>query len=359
MKITIVMSVADMSGGARVIGLYADRLRKRGHDVLVVSSGPPPIPWRARLRTLVRERRWLPTERRFANHLDHFDVPHRQLERHRDVRNEDVPDADVVVATFWTTAEPVARLAASKGAKVYYMQDYGAPGMELEELIPTWHLPMQIITLAEWLRDLIEEHGGRKPVDVVRCSVETEYFHAPPRGKQAVPTVGFLYRESEIKGYDIVVEAFRLARRELPALRLLAYGPLVPKHVLPEGMEFHHRPETRDLRHYYSACDAWLFASRREGFGLPALEAMACRTPVIGTPAGVIPELIRRNGGGVLVAPEDPADMARAILRFARMPEAEWKTFSDGAFATVEGYTWDDAVDLFEAALKRAAASRG
>ena len=59
MKITIVMGVADMSGGAKVIALYADRLRRRGHDVFVVSSGPPPIPWRVRLRTLVRERRWV------------------------------------------------------------------------------------------------------------------------------------------------------------------------------------------------------------------------------------------------------------------------------------------------------------
>jgi hypothetical protein len=43
--------------------------------------------------------------------------------------------------------------------------------------------------------------------------------------------------------------------------------------------------------------------------------------------------------------------MAREIVRFARMGEAEWKQYSDRAFATVEGYSWDDAVDRFEAAL--------
>jgi glycosyltransferase involved in cell wall biosynthesis len=353
MKITIVMSVADMSGGARVIGLYADRLRRRGHDVQIVSAGPPPVDLRTRLRALIRERRWIPVVRRFPSHIDHLDVPHRVLERHRGVRDSDVPDADVVVATFWTTAEPVARLSPSKGAKAYYMQDYGAPGMELEDLIPTWKLPMHIITLAEWLRDLIEEHDGRKPISLVRCSVETDYFHAEPRGKQPTPTVGFLYRESEIKGYDIVLEAFRLARLEVPHLRLLTYGPLVPQQRLPEGMEFRHHPATEDLRHIYAACDAWLFASRREGFGLPPLEAMACRTPVIGTPAGIVPELIRKHDGGVIVAPEDPVDMARAIVRFARMPESEWKVFSDRAHASVAGYSLDDAVDLFEAALMR------
>jgi len=44
---------------------------------------------------------------------------------------------------------------------------------------------------------------------------------------------------------------------------------------------------------------------------LPILEAMACRTPVIGTPAGPAPELLGA-GGGILVRPEDPADMAMA-----------------------------------------------
>jgi glycosyltransferase involved in cell wall biosynthesis len=80
---------------------------------------------------------------------------------------------------------------------------------------------------------------------------------------------------------------------------------------------------------------------------------MACRTPVIGTPAGVIPELIRKHDGGVLVAPEDPADMASAIVRFARMGESEWRAFSDRAHASATGYSLEDAVDLFEAALVR------
>lgn len=351
MKITIVLEVADMSGGAKVIALYADRLRKRGHEVYVVSSGTPPEKLRTRLRALVRQRRWLRSDRDRPSHFDHVDVPHRMLERYRPVTDADVPDADVVVATFWTTAEPVARLSRSKGAKAYYMQDYGAPGMELEDLIPTWKLPMHIITLAEWLGALVEEHGGTKPVTVVRCSVETEYFFAPRRGKQPIPSVGFLYRESYIKGFDIVLDAFVRARREVPDLRLITYGAQAPTLPMPEGMEFHLRPATQELRHIYAACDAWLFASRREGFGLPPLEAMACRTPVIGTPAGVVPELVAACGGGVVIEPESPEAMAREIVRFAQMDEAEWGEYSDRAFATVEGYSWDDAVDLFEAAL--------
>ena len=97
----------------------------------------------------------------------------------------------------------------------------------------------------------------------------------------------------------------------------------------------------------------WLFSSRSEGFGLPLLEAMACRTPVIATPAGAAPEVCA-GGGGILVPIDDPADMARAIERVAGLPEAAWREMSDKAHATASRYTWDDATDRFEAALNRA-----
>ena len=68
---------------------------------------------------------------------------------------------------------------------------------------------------------------------------------------------------------------------------------------LPRDTEFHLRPPQDRIRDIYSKCDAWLFGSRSEGFGLPILEAMACRTPVIGTPAGAAPELLG-DGRGIL-----------------------------------------------------------
>jgi glycosyltransferase involved in cell wall biosynthesis len=354
MKITFVVTKLDMSGGIKVIALYAERLQRMGHEVVVVAAGAPPEPLRRRARVLLRERRWLSYQHvGQPSHFDGTGVEVRTLGRYRPVTDRDVPDADVVVATWWETAPWVAKLSPRKGAKAYFMQDYGAPGMELEKLIPTWKLPLHIITIAEWLVELVTEHGGRQPISLVLNSVETEHFHAPERGKQPVPTFGFCYREVPVKGYETVLEAFELARRELPELRMVSFGPEPPTRSLPPGFEFHLRPATEALGRLYGGCDAWIFASRREGFGLPILEAMACRTPVIGTPAGAAPELIAR-GGGLSVRHDDPADMARAMLEVARMDEARWKEMSARAYDTVQGYTWDDAAARFERALHRA-----
>jgi len=67
----------------------------------------------------------------------------------------------------------------------------------------------------------------------------------------------------------------------------------------------------------------------------------------------VVPELLK-DGGGTIVAPEDPDDMARAIVDLCRMPQDRWKAMSDAALATAQRYTCDDATLLLEEALQSA-----
>ena len=66
------------------------------------------------------------------------------------------------------------------------------------------------------------------------------------------------------------------------------------------------------MKELYGGCDAWLFATRNEGFGLPILEAMACRTPG-DRHAGRGGAGTDGAGGGIMVPPEDPGEMADAI----------------------------------------------
>ena len=82
---------------------------------------------------------------------------------------------------------------------------------------------------------------------------------------------------------------------------------------------------------------------------------MACRTPVIATPAGAAPELLL-HGGGILVKP-DARSMADAILAICDMPDSEWNVMSHAAFAAVSGYALEDACNLFETALLKATAN--
>lgn len=350
MKITFVMAGGfNLTGGERVIATYAKHLQQRGHEVFAVSCPIPPPSFREQLRSLRQGKGWISSPPKEGSHIRQANIPHRLLDSTRPIVDADVPDADVVVATWWETAEWVANLSPAKGAKAYFMQDYGAPGQELEQIVPTWTLPLHIITIAQWLGDLITKHCGHIPLTVVPNAVDLDMFYAEPRGKQTRPTVGLMYRSMPSKGADLALKAIELAGQAIPDLQVIAFG-LEDLTQLPPNTTYLQQPPDSELRKIYATCDAWLFPSRREGFGLPILEAMACRTPVIATPAGAAPEILAK-GGGILVQPENPVDIASAIQTISQLSAADWQAMSDLAYQNATGYTWEDATDRFEAGL--------
>ncbi len=353
MKITFILPEVSFAGGIRVVSIYAERLQQRGHEVLVISTPPSQPSLRQQVSSLLKGNGWLSWPKSSSSYFDNLNVPHKVMDRFRPVTDADVPDADVVVATWWETAEWVALLSKAKGAKAYFVQHH-----EVFNYLPTnrasatWRLPMHKIAVAQWLVDLARTEYGDGNVSLVPCSVDTKMFNAPPRGKQSVPTVGLIYTIASWKGSDISLKAFSLAQKKIPNLRLVVFGSqsISPTLPLPTDTEYTQQPPQNRLKEFYAQCDAWLFGSRSEGFGLPILEAMACRTPVIGTPAGAAPELLS-DGAGILVKPEAPEDMAKAIERIVELSEAEWQAMSDAAYAKAANYTWDDATERFEAAL--------
>ncbi len=362
MKITFVMASGfTLVGGDRVIATHAQRLKQRGHEVFVISRPKYRPNLRQQMKSLLKGQGWISEAENEPSHFDGLDVPRRLLDHYRPVTDADVPDADVVIATWWETAEWVANLSESKGAKAYFIQHYEAfDYLPKERVAATWLLPLHKITISKWLVDLARTQYGDDNVSLVRNSVDSEKFYAPPRSRHSTPTIGMLYAATSYwKGCDISLKAFSLAAQKIPNLRLVSFGfdRPAPGLPLPPNTEYACRPAQSTLKDFYAKCDAWLFGSRSEGFGMPILEAMACRTPVIGTPTGAASELLT-NGAGILVKLEDPEDMARAIEQIIQLSDAEWQMMSDAAYAQATSYSWDDATELFEAALHTATERR-
>jgi glycosyltransferase involved in cell wall biosynthesis len=352
MRITFVCPPLTVSGGIRVVAIYAARLQRRGHRVVVVAPAMP----QPRLRRRVRN--WLlrkPPREPKVTFFDGLGVDLRRLPHPPPVTDADVPDADVVIATWFATAPEVLAMSASKGKKVYFLQGYEGviPFVPADEVDATWRLPMQKIVVAEWLSDLARDRFGDRTSICVPNSVDLDLFFAPPRGKQPLPTAGFIYSQVPLKGSDVAIEALGRAKAQLPDLRVIAFGTQIPGPPLPvpSFVEFTHNPAQSKLRELYAQCDVFLQPSRTEGFGLPILEAMACRTPVVATPAGAAPTLLR-PGGGKLVANEDSAAMAAATIEVVTQSEEGWKALSDHAYRTATAYSWDNATTAFEAALQ-------
>ncbi len=359
MKITFVLPHAGLAGGVRVVAIYADRLRKRGHDVSVVSIPLGRPSWKTQVKSLLKGKGLVPPPRHEPSHLDYVDVPHHVIDRNRPITNADVPDADVVIATWWETAEWVARFSPSKGVKVYFLQHYEAfDEQPKERVMATWRLPFYKITISKWLVDIARKDYGDSDVALVHNSVDTDQFYAPVRGKQAQPTIGMMYSTAYWKGCSISLQAFELAAKQVPGLRMIAFGayPVSSELPLPSNSEYILRPPQDAIRDIYAQCDVWLCGSWSEGFHLPPLEAMACRCPVVSTEVGGPMDIIKPGVNGYLVPCGDAVALAEKLIHVLSLSEHEWKALSDGAYATATGYTWDDATTLFETALANAIA---
>jgi len=351
MKITFVLPFAGLTGGIRVVSVYAKALAERGHDVRVVSQPNAPASLRDRLRAVVYRRKLnvhVGTSL-FAPLGDR----HKILETCRPATADDLEDADVVVATWWETAEWVAKLPPSKGRKVYLLQDYEMfPHLPHDRIAATYHAGFKMIAVSSYIRKTISENHGATDIDLVLNGVDTQHFDAPPRDRNSSVKIGFLYQRGERKNMPLALEIVRKAKARIPGLEVVAFGSSPPPHddPLPDHVKFESAPPQSRIPSIYASCDAWILPSRKEGFGLPLLEAMACRTPVLATRFGASEDIIVNGCNGWLL-PSDAEAFVDKIALVRQMPHADWKRMSEQARATAITWQWKTRVDQFEQRL--------
>ncbi|MEQ1558145.1 MAG: glycosyltransferase family 4 protein [Methyloglobulus sp.] len=353
MKITFVVPTLNLSGGLRVIAVYANLLAEKGHQVSVISPGQKQPSLKEKFKALVKWRNFAIKNTFDASFFNNPAVNIMLLDTYRPVAANDVPDGDIIIATYWNTAEWIADFPASKGKKIYFIQHYEIhPWLPVDRVKATLQLPFKKIAVAQWITDILASEYGDNDITTVPNGVDSGQFHSPMRNKQPIPTVGVMYSSKTFKGLDIALEALITAKKTIPNLKLIAFGSEQPSQrlPLPENAQFYFRPGQEELRDLYGSCDAWLFSSRFEGFGLPILEAMACRTPVIATGAGAAPELVNHTNG-FLVEVNDAAKMADAIIKIATIPNDEWLHLSQNAYKTSLKHSWSESIDHFERAL--------
>jgi D-inositol-3-phosphate glycosyltransferase len=95
------------------------------------------------------------------------------------------------------------------------------------------------------------------------------------------------------------------------------------------------------LRDWYAAADVVAVPSHNESFGLVALEAQACGTPVVATDVGGLRTTVRDGVSGLLVPGHGADAWASALTRAV----AERRWLSPGAVAHAAGFSWGRTAD--------------
>jgi glycosyltransferase involved in cell wall biosynthesis len=111
-----------------------------------------------------------------------------------------------------------------------------------------------------------------------------------------------------------------------------------------------------ELRHLYAGAQALVLPSEAEGFGLPAVEAARCGTPVIATTVSPLPELLA--GGGFFVTPGDVEGLTSALSTLCGDPAIR-ASMGNAALERTRDLSWDrTAADVIAALYEAGSASR-
>jgi glycosyltransferase involved in cell wall biosynthesis len=156
------------------------------------------------------------------------------------------------------------------------------------------------------------------------------------------------------KGIENLIAALPRIRREIPDITLVLAGPIGWGQVsgLREaGVVALGHVEDAALEGLYREATVATVASRSEGFGLPALEAMAHGTPLIASDATSLPEVVA--DAGVLIPPDHPAAWSRAIVELARDDAARADLARRGR-ARAATFTWEASGAAHRGAFEQA-----
>ncbi|OGY18524.1 MAG: hypothetical protein A2900_03310 [Candidatus Chisholmbacteria bacterium RIFCSPLOWO2_01_FULL_50_28] len=157
-------------------------------------------------------------------------------------------------------------------------------------------------------------------------------------------------------GLDTLIDAVYLLPSSLNwELVIAGDGPLynnlklqISKYKLEQKVKLLGRVENRKIPQLLAGADLFIRLSRKEGFGVSFLEAMAIGLPVIATPIGGITDFINDGETGLLVEPDRPKEAAKAMERILTDAALYQKHRTNGRILVQKRYTWDHITDQVE-----------
>jgi GT2 family glycosyltransferase/glycosyltransferase involved in cell wall biosynthesis len=299
LRVTYVLPTLDVAGGVISVIQLVNEMVLKGID--------------ARIAALYEE----PEIRNWPFHSEPM------LYASRQELIDNLPHTDILVATHWMTADWVAELNKRGKTKktVYFLQDYEAwfypenNAAKRAEVRDTYALIHEKIVKSDWLAGMLANDGYA--THKIRLGMNLDVFYPRDTPKRSHKTVMAMARpRTPNRGYDDVIAALKLVKEAQPDTQIVLFGDKIPQENLPfEAMISGVVTDQNTLAQLYSEADVFLDGSVFQGFGRPALEAMACGTACVVTHVGGVNEYARHGENCLTVPPQSPESFATAILQ--------------------------------------------
>lgn len=230
---------------------------------------------------------------------------------------------------------------------------------------------LHIVADSEWLAGEAARSSLLRglPISAIHYGLDTETF-APRNKENARGVLGIPANASVImfaaelmsirrKGLGSLVEAMHemAAQKNLMLLSVGRRTPELPPAI--PNVHFGHVSSDYFLSILYSAADVFVIPSLQEAFGQTALEAMACGTPVVGSAAGGIPEIVHDGVTGFLAPASSSGELRDATLRLLKDTEKRAVMSANCRRLVLEKHTLEVQAHRYETLYHEIGADKG
>ncbi len=204
--------------------------------------------------------------------------------------------------------------------------------------------------------------GYEDKIVVIPCGADVERF-TPSKVHRHENTIFFLSLLDEFhryKGLEYLLKALKIVKKVIPNFKLMVGGKgVLMEHYrerasslgLAENVEFHGFIPDDKLTEYYSSANVFVLpsiSSIQEGFGIVALEALSCKTPVITTEIVGVSSDLKKENAGIIIPPRDPDALAAAVIKILGSSDMQRKMGENGRRLVKAKYTWKSIAEMME-----------
>ena len=231
--------------------------------------------------------------------------------------SENLPLADVYIATAVTTAIYVSDQVKRTGAKgCYFIQDYETFICKNQEYIKnTYRLGLRNIAISAWLKDVIVAVSGRDCEVVVNGFNRNQYLLNIPICQKKAFKVSMLYHTRPAKDIPTGLKALEIVKQQVPNLSVEMFGVYTPPKDLPSWIHYTQNPTQEQHLRINNECAIYLGCSKMEGWGLTVGEAMMCGQAVVCTDNKGYLEMAQNNFNALVSPVGDSQSLADNIIK--------------------------------------------
>ncbi|HBI33697.1 MAG TPA: hypothetical protein DEA43_00300 [Candidatus Moranbacteria bacterium] len=327
-KIYYLVPGVKISGGIAVIFQHANRLKKRGYDVKILSL------------TNKNDASWFPDQ----------EIEILPFNKTKEILKSG--EIDILIATAYSTAFTVDM--AQTRRKIYFVQSdesrFFSDNEDLCSIIKkTYSLPLEYMTEALWIQKWLKNDCGKESYYVPNGLDENLFYKTKPLiVKTEKPRI--LLEGSIDVPYKGMEDAYN-AVKDLDCELWIVSNNGKPKSNWKYDKFFENVPFDK-MNEIYSSCDIFLKMSRIEGFFGPPMEAMACGCAVVVGKVTGYDEYIVDGENALVVEQGDVEGAKKAIQQLINDRELKNKLI-EGGYKTVKNWTWNHSINLLEKVINK------